>query len=436
MEPDGEKVDVGGKSTKDELEELFSLLQDDNVVIRERTVKMLGETGDPRVVRHLLEVVRYDREWRVQKAAAEALELFGTEKALEPLIEALKDRDKMVRQAAVEALSHETRAVSPLIALLSDKDRSVRLQVISLLKDIGDGAAVGPLIETLKDPDINVQKSVISALGALRAPSSIEPLVNMLRDQDEQVREEVVHALGNFRSTKTIEPLIGILGGDETNERARTAAKEILKKFGDKAIKPLLGEIMESSDGLKRDNIKEILAHLFNQFLRFEEELGKARKTVRKKKLVTRKVSIPGTGDQSGKTGGGEDEAKEGEAQGGGDKTEKEDVNGGGKDGKKGGGKDGGKGGGKDGIEMDVEGLWKSRGLPIKGASDSIAEKGASGLRSPVGPGHEKSPADTVEMSGDDRFSKMEKLIGWREKGLIGPDDFNKLKDDLLNKKE
>ena len=394
------------------LVELLERLDDENVVVRERIVKMLVESGNPLVVSTLIDVLRNDREWRVQKAAAEGLEEFGTKKNLAPLMEALKEKDKMIRQAAVEALSHETRAVEPLISLLMDKDRSVRLQVISLLKDIGDRNAVLPLMAILGDPDANVRKSVVSALGVLKDPSSIDELIIMLKDNDEGVREESVRALGMLMSEHAIDPLINILGSDEPNENARNAAKEVLETFRDKAIKPLLGAIIESTDGTKRDNIKDILKHLFNQYLRFEEELNKARKTVRKKKLITRKISPAGTNgkDTDGKIGSIA-----------GDGGSHNDVLG---------NTDGELGGTvskRTADDRSVKGAGLS-GTPVVKDDEGKAEGGGTvKIKEEDTRGERAIPGDN-----DNKFRRIKELIAWKERGLLDEKEFRKLKEELL----
>lgn len=381
-----------------DIEGLLTLVKDDNMIVREKAVKILGETLDPRVVRPLIGLLRSDREWRVQRAAAEALERFGDQRAIEPLIEALKDKDKLVRQAAVKALSHETRAVDALIRLLDDKDRGVRLLVISLLTDIGDKKAVEPLTKALKDQDRNVRKRVVTALGKLVDDSSADPLIEALKDRDASVRGEAVRALGEIRSERMIGALLGRLGSDETDESVRDAAKDVLEKFREMAIRPLLNEMMEVTDGTKRDNIKDILGHLFNQFLRFEEELTKARKTVKKKKVVRKVPSTP--------------EEKTGDAEEG--KTGENFV--------------------PPSVKVKVEGIEEptpdeSPLPPSETMKSDHREKGAK----------TKIPREEPPISkkadgeaGGDVVAKLEKLAALKVKGLIDDGEFKKAKEKLL----
>ncbi len=389
MEHEITEEDVERISKGDDINGLLELLEDSNMIVRERSVKILGETGNPRVVRPLIELLRHDREWRVQKAAAEALEKFGDCRAVEPLIEALRDKDKLVRQAAVEALSHERRAAGALIDLLYDEDRSIRLQVIALLKDIGDRAAAEPLVLLLEDPDPNVRKQVLQALGKLKDAGSVENVIMALRDKDENVREEAVRALGKFSDPEIIRPLIGRIGSDETHEGVRTAAMDVLKRCRDMAVKPLLNEMIEVTDGLKRDNIKEILGHLFNRFLRFEEELTKAKK-VKRKKVVVRKTTVAPVLTLDGS----ESPVAEN-------------------------------------VEKEEKGNEVGKGVTQKTTVRDTAQvdkKGSPGKAQPA-----RTKKDEEEDAGKDVITGLRELVDMKKDGFLDDDEFKKAKSKLLN---
>jgi HEAT repeat protein/CheY-like chemotaxis protein len=77
-------------------------------------------------------------------AVAEALGRIGDERAVEPLLGLLEDRDRDVRQAAVAALGRigDERALEPLLGLLEDRDRDVRQAAAEALGRIGDEVSV------------------------------------------------------------------------------------------------------------------------------------------------------------------------------------------------------------------------------------------------------------------------------------------------------
>ncbi|MDP6156398.1 MAG: HEAT repeat domain-containing protein [Candidatus Thermoplasmatota archaeon] len=391
-----------------DIDGLLTLLQDENLMVREKAVTIIGDTGNPRVVRPLIDLLRSDREWRVQKAAAEALEKFGDKRAIEPLIEALKDKDKLVRQAAQEALAHEPRAVDPLIQLLDDKDRSVRWQVVSLLEVLGDKKAVEPLIRMIRDPDQNVRKTAVRALGRLTDDRAEDSLIEALKDKNEQVREVAASALGRFKSSKVIEPLIGRLGSDETQEEVRNAAKGALKGCRENAIKPLLNEMIEVTDGMKRDNIKEVLEHLFGQFLRFEDALAKPK--VKKKKVIRAIKILPDDTDNA-KAEKTDDESESLESDDK-DKPDKKPLK----------------------SEDQLSSGPKDKSAEVQATQSQSAGKKATKAKEKV----KKAPPESANSEsrpdddGGDVVGRLEKLVEMKEKGFIDDAEFKEGKKKLL----
>lgn len=119
-------------------------------------------------VKSLIKLLRYKKNDKVRYLATWALMELKDPRAVEPLIAAMKDRDKDVRFGAAEALGNikDPRAVEPLIAALKDKDAFVGSYVLEELMKIG-AAAVEPLIAALKDRDKDVRRYAAEALGRI-----------------------------------------------------------------------------------------------------------------------------------------------------------------------------------------------------------------------------------------------------------------------------
>jgi HEAT repeat protein len=98
-------------------------------------------------VKGLIKALKYPKSPLVRKGAATALGDLGDERAVEPLIEALKDEDNFVRKMAATACGkiHDRRMVEPLIETLTDDDPFVRERAAESLGKIGDGRAMEPL---------------------------------------------------------------------------------------------------------------------------------------------------------------------------------------------------------------------------------------------------------------------------------------------------
>lgn len=83
---------------------LIQSIKDNSAVVRAGVVTALGEIGDSRRVQPLIEVLTEDRNWRVRCAAATALGKIGDERALKPLVEASKNEDNELGERATVAI--------------------------------------------------------------------------------------------------------------------------------------------------------------------------------------------------------------------------------------------------------------------------------------------------------------------------------------------
>jgi HEAT repeat protein len=164
-----------------------------------------------------------------------------------------------VRRAAVEALDKlgDDRAVKPLAALLADKDSNLRSTVEGTLVKF---KAVDTLIEALKSSDANARERAASALGKLEDKQATRPLIALLSDRESRVRQSAAEALGKLGDKEAVEPLIALLADRETN--VRRAAVEALDKLGDdRAVKPLAALLADKDSNL-RSTAREALVKL------------------------------------------------------------------------------------------------------------------------------------------------------------------------------
>ena len=243
--------------------------------------KRYSEIGDERAVEPLIQALK-DKDSDVREVAAEVLVKIG-EPAVEPLIQALKDENQFVRWGAALALGEigDERAVEPLINALKDEDSDVRMEAAEALDQMGwkpgyatekayylvakkewDEAvklgepAVEPLINALKD------KEAAEALVKIGDERAVEPLINALKDEDSGVRWEAAEALVKI-GEPAVEPLIHALKDEDSDVRA--AAAKALGKIGDeRAVEPLT-EALEDESYQVREAAKKALADIQKQ---------------------------------------------------------------------------------------------------------------------------------------------------------------------------
>lgn len=149
--------------------------------------------------------------------------------AIQPLIEALADFDKSVREQATLALSRIGKAaIEPLTEAMNEPRWQTRYRAAEALGRIADETAVKPLIRGLKDNRDHVRYMAAKGLKQLGDSDAIEPMVILLKDENQYVRMMAVRALGAIGGTKAGEALKEALVA-EKDEKIREAITEALE---------------------------------------------------------------------------------------------------------------------------------------------------------------------------------------------------------------
>ena len=278
--PDVEKL----KENKD-VEGLIKALKNRDWGVRGEAVAALGKIGDSRAVEPLIRALK-DEEWLVRDRASEALGEIGDARAAQPLIQALKCEkyeDEYVRNTAVAALRKIGEpAVQPLIQALKDKDKDVREGAAKALGRIGDFRAVDPLIEALKDEVRTVRLAAAGALTKMEDARAVEPLTQALNDKSSEVRKKALQAL-----IKVGKPAVGPLAqalGDESMDVRRKAAQGLhkmgwkpsnkseqiayliatdnwgqLAKIAEAAVEPLIQALKDKDEDVRKKAAKALI---------------------------------------------------------------------------------------------------------------------------------------------------------------------------------
>lgn len=199
--------------------------------------------GDERAIYPLIKALR-DSHPGVQDAAMHSLVSIGGEVAAWMVLPLLRE-DPFLRNAAMVILKEiGTDAVSHLPPLLKDKDDDVRKFAIELIADAGGRHLEKALCERLSgDRNPNVRAAAAKALGTLDCRDALPNLVAALKDI-EWVRFNALDALSGMRDAAAVEPILALLS-DPSPATRRTAIEA-------------LGEIGSSRAG------EALLAHLGN----------------------------------------------------------------------------------------------------------------------------------------------------------------------------
>ena len=173
-----------------------------------------------------LEAVIDSGPYSLSLGAVEALGEIGDQRALRPLLRALKADDAGVCVAALDALCRmgDPQAVEPIIGTLRHESGAVRVAAVETLRRLGATAAVEPLRGLLRDPVWDVRRAAAEALGRLKDPRAIDALAEALADGDEDVREASAMALGSLGEPRGIGPLVLALKDPASGVRRIAAA--------------------------------------------------------------------------------------------------------------------------------------------------------------------------------------------------------------------
>jgi HEAT repeat protein len=204
---------------------LVVALMDLDSDIQDTAAQALVRTGKPAVVPlvRVLRVAGNPFRRRVAEVLARTRSL-----AVKPLIDVLGDENAEVRLAASEALVKMGKpALGSLRGALKDPKPGVRLEAATALGLIGDQAAVNPLIQAMKGRDRELRQRAAKALVRIGRPAAA-PLVSLFKDADASVREQASQALVEI-GRPAFEPLCAAL--QEADFGTRWEAAQVLGRL-------------------------------------------------------------------------------------------------------------------------------------------------------------------------------------------------------------
>jgi hypothetical protein len=209
-------------SDEQDIEVLIEDFNAQDVNVKADSVKALVEAGEP-AVKPLIQALD-SKDSEIRENAAITLGKIKDERAIEPLIKLLTDEEWEVESAATTALVEIGKhAVEPLINILQDENEDIFLQMkaIAVLAGIKDERAIQPMIQALKEKP-ELQADLGYHLGLMGKPA-VKPLIQLLDDEDPEVRVRAAEALGRLGDDRAIGPLTDAL--NDKDETVRIFAK-------------------------------------------------------------------------------------------------------------------------------------------------------------------------------------------------------------------
>ena len=219
-------------STFDEIANV--LLDDMKIEVRQAAAKALGNTGHPDAIPYLMEALRDSYWWYERESAAgdllNAIERMGS-RAVDPLIEALKDKEGAVRKFAAVLLGRikDPRAIEPLGMALYDLHHDVGKMSAEALVNFG-AESFEVLVEALDHPEMWIRIHTIDVLPQVSEPRVALVLLEMLKDPEREAKKHVIQAMGRLKDKRTISALQEI-ASDRGDRELHVLAKDAIAKI-------------------------------------------------------------------------------------------------------------------------------------------------------------------------------------------------------------
>jgi HEAT repeat protein len=217
-------------STFDDIANL--LLDDPRIEVRRAAARALGDTGHPAALPFLLEALHDSSWWYEREYAAGdlllALEKMGTA-SVEPLIEALGDREGTVRKFAAMLLGRlgAPHAIEPLCMALYDLHHEVGKAAAEALTHFGSQAVD---VLAAAHPETWIRIHAVQGLAGIRDGRGAPVLLPMLNDPERDVRKQAIQALGDLKDPRAL-PALQQIAGNRADRELHLLARQALEGF-------------------------------------------------------------------------------------------------------------------------------------------------------------------------------------------------------------
>jgi len=251
------------KVHKDDLSvhDLMQLAYDLDVKEKAAVFKIIEETVRPEMVPDL--VARMGGKDPIIKIhLIGLLKRFDNSSITNALEDQLKDKNKMVRSAALGALANRPGNVNieAVSKLLVDPDLDVQGKAVDMMIHINHPDTVKYLAEALKDESEYSRRAAVEVLNAIGTVDSVKQLLDVLKDDDWWVRSRAGDALAEIGGPKVVESVVALIS-DKDKEIRRTAI-EILNATKDEAAVDHLIKATGDADWWVRERAVDALAKI------------------------------------------------------------------------------------------------------------------------------------------------------------------------------
>lgn len=244
--------------TDNRLFKLINQLNHEDASLRRLAAEELAK-ADERAIYPLIKALR-DESPGVQDAAIQSLISIGGEVTAYMVTPLLRDENPLIRNSAFIILrSLGQRSITFLYSLLRDKDEDIRKFALDLLGEIKEGVLSEKIISLLKDSNPNVRASAAKTLGIIGQKECLPYLIEAL-DDEEWVAFSAIESLGRIGDETALHELSRILSSG--SESLRFIAIDAIGRIGTDAAKSILKEYLGRSEGIEKEIVIKTLLNL------------------------------------------------------------------------------------------------------------------------------------------------------------------------------
>jgi len=218
-------------------------LKDRNKLVRKAALEALAAMPGERDIGLICSLLA-DPELEVQARAVDLVVKTRHPDTMKHLVNVLKDESEFARRSAVEVLNEvaEPGTIKYLLVALEDGDWWVRSRASDALAKIGGPKVMDAVLQLVGDKSDNIRRSAIEILNQTKDERAVNHLITATRDNDWWVRERAADALAEIRSEKAAPALLEMLSGDP---RSIPAALRALGRLGSSAVLPQLLPLLD-----------------------------------------------------------------------------------------------------------------------------------------------------------------------------------------------
>lgn len=297
------KREINNFELHGDIEKLTKIASKGEKKERVAAITALGKLGDPRAV-NTLSLAMESTSWVEREAIVASLGMINDHLCLPPLLKALKDESRFVRERAASELlsvskslgkSKNTRVVRILIEgirenntyartqtekafqvaidqlqtvenpsffqllidSLKDDNRYLRRQAAYALGKLNDERAIQPLIDAQDNRDQLLRDIASQSLKRIHNPGSVSQFVKSLRSEDEGNREKAIVALSSITDRKDVLELENFL--QDKKPEVRMGIVRVLGNIGMKTSIPKLVTVLNDDDATVRQTVSDTL---------------------------------------------------------------------------------------------------------------------------------------------------------------------------------